>query len=524
MSSPCEFYGNPIAGMSNPWYPPLGPSYNLMADHPPSNSREMRNRAEKMRRDKLNAFIGELATLVPMVARSAKRMDKTSILRLTATHLRIYQTLLNGKDKLHMELPKHVDQYILEQLVCEQLGGFLLILTPTGKIVFVSHTVEHLLGHLQTDLMGQSIYNITSPEDHDLLRMYISTESVLNCQWKKCFSIRLKRAGPRTESAVYEPVRIMSVHRSSNNNDYNQNTSTSRDAASNTLNNDVLLFFVRIFRPEPLSERLIEASKDEYMTRHLIDGRIIGCDQRISFVAGYMTEEVSGLSAFKFMHREDVRWVMIALRQMYDRGESKGSSCYRLLSRNGQFIYLRTFGFLEIDDQGTVESFICINTLVSESEGLQMINQMKKKYSALINSQISPITSCGTSDSSVQSVEDPQQVEAAIVHLITNLPSPGSDHRSTPSPRVYYNVNENQDCSTTTENSPIRPYHMKLKTASKRPPSTELRTNIYKRQKTSPQLPSLSNVTPYQNRSQLTEITQTEPSLYQHDQLLRNKI
>ncbi|KAJ8924625.1 hypothetical protein NQ315_000775 [Exocentrus adspersus] len=57
----------------------------------------MRNKAEKQRRDRLNAFIGELATLVPMVARSAKRMDKTSILRLTATHLRIYQTLINGK-------------------------------------------------------------------------------------------------------------------------------------------------------------------------------------------------------------------------------------------------------------------------------------------------------------------------------------------------------------------------------------------------------------------------------------------
>lgn len=52
----------------------------------------MRNRAEKMRRDKLNSYIGELATLVPMVARSAKRMDKTSILRLAATHLRIYQS------------------------------------------------------------------------------------------------------------------------------------------------------------------------------------------------------------------------------------------------------------------------------------------------------------------------------------------------------------------------------------------------------------------------------------------------
>lgn len=56
-----------------------------------SNSREMRNKAEKMRRDKLNSFIGELATLVPMVSRSAKRMDKTTILRLAASFLRLHQ-------------------------------------------------------------------------------------------------------------------------------------------------------------------------------------------------------------------------------------------------------------------------------------------------------------------------------------------------------------------------------------------------------------------------------------------------
>lgn len=69
---------------------------------------------------------------------------------------------------------------------------------------------------------------------------------------------------------------------------------------------------------------------------------------------------------------------------MYDRGESKGSSCYRLLSRTGQFIYLRTVGFLELDSQGVVESFICINTLVAESEGLRLITEMKERYSAMI--------------------------------------------------------------------------------------------------------------------------------------------
>lgn len=75
------------------------------------------------------------------------------------------------------------------------------------------------------------------------------------------------------------------------------------------------VLFVQSYRPEPLKDQLLEASKDEYVTRHLVDGRIINCDQRISVVAGYMSEEVSGLSAFNFIHKEDVRWVMIALRQ-----------------------------------------------------------------------------------------------------------------------------------------------------------------------------------------------------------------
>lgn len=72
---------------------------------------------------------------------------------------------------------------------------------------------------------------------------------------------------------------------------------------------------VRVIKPPTITERLFEANKFEYKTRHLIDGRIVQCDQRISIVAGYMADEVSGLSPFTFMHKDDVRWVMVALRQ-----------------------------------------------------------------------------------------------------------------------------------------------------------------------------------------------------------------
>ncbi|CAH1170148.1 unnamed protein product [Phaedon cochleariae] len=475
--------------MANPWYPACNrSSYNFVMDTPPSNSREQRNKAEKQRRDKLNAYIAELARLVPMVSRSAKRMDKTSILRLTATFLRINQTLMNSNSSANMNFPKHVDQFLLEQLVCEQMGGFLLIVLPTGKIVFVSHTIENLLGHLQTDLMGQSLFNITSSDDHERLRTYLQCIGAVEHDWTKYFGVRLRRAGPRSESAVFEPAKMMGVHRQAGGAgvggaglggagqvDGGASPASSRSSTTSSVgcsNNDMIVLFVKICQPEPLVDRLIEASKEEYVTRHLIDGKIIGCDQRISIIAGYMREEVTGHSAFKYMHRDDMRWVMIALRQMYDRGESRGSSCYRLQSRNGMFIYLRTCGFLEIDDQGTVESFICVNSLVDEREGLDLIEEMKRKYSAIINSTYTlGEDNENTPQAPIDLVEDPVQVDQAVAQLMRNLPSPGSDNRSTPSPLVHH---ENQDypnhlTNNTEKNyvteSPNNKYQVRLKTA-----------------------------------------------------------
>ncbi|CAH0545669.1 unnamed protein product [Brassicogethes aeneus] len=543
MLAPSEYCASFIddTAMQTNWYPPtrgtnnnfvMDPRYDQVLSFN-SNNRHLRNQAEKQRRDRLNSYIGELASLVPMVARSTKRMDKTSILRIAAAYLRIYQTLLNNKGQPHMDLPKHVDQFLLDQLVCDQLGGFLLILTSSGKVVFISHTVENLLAHLQTDLMGQSLFNITAPEDHDRLRTYLRSEGVVEAEWRKYFKIKLKRAGPRSESPVYETVKMMGMHRSQINNHCGSPSSSpgsSRDLTSPTSStgsntNDVLVFFVRICRPEPLLEMLIEASKDEYVTRHLIDGRIISCDQRISLVAGYMIDEVSGMSAFKYMHKDDVRWVMIALRQMYDRGESRGSSCYRLISRNGQFIYLRTFGFLEIDDQGTVESFVCVNVQVNEIEGLQLIDQMKKKFSAIIahnNADTPP-------RESDDRTEDPQQVDEAVAHLMHNLPLPCSDPRlpknncAGPSSNGRKPSLASQLPQPVAEPSAKRPHARKTaahqvaryKTAKRALVQTDVDANLNNKRLKSPSSPQTTltaNTKCYNNaRVQITELPHTEP-------------
>ena len=51
----------------------------------------MRNKAEKLRRDKLNSYITKLGGLLPSVNTTPKRMDKTSILRLASNFLRCHR-------------------------------------------------------------------------------------------------------------------------------------------------------------------------------------------------------------------------------------------------------------------------------------------------------------------------------------------------------------------------------------------------------------------------------------------------
>lgn len=85
-------------------------------------------------------------------------------------------------------------------------------------------------------------------------------------------------------------------------------------------NTVIVLFqvFIGMVRPKTdtfITERRIEAHRMEYRTRHSVDGEIIQCEQKISLVIGYMAQEVFGLNAMNFMHRDDVRWVIIALRE-----------------------------------------------------------------------------------------------------------------------------------------------------------------------------------------------------------------
>lgn len=70
---------------------------------------------------------------------------------------------------------------------------------------------------------------------------------------------------------------------------------------------------------------------------------------------------------------------------MYSKGGGFGTSTYRLQSKTGEFIFLRTHGHLEYDKETNKPiSFICVNTLLSREEGLKGLVAMKERFSAKV--------------------------------------------------------------------------------------------------------------------------------------------
>lgn len=94
--------------------------------------------------------------------------------------------------------------------------------------------------------MGQTLFNITSPDDHDRLKFYLQYEGVLDAEYKKNFNLKLKRAGPRSETAVYEPVRLMGMHRLATGlPDSSLSPSTTSSSSSSIgINNDVSIVYL----------------------------------------------------------------------------------------------------------------------------------------------------------------------------------------------------------------------------------------------------------------------------------------
>jgi PAS domain-containing protein len=429
-------------GGRKPRFPELPPKY--------SSSRELRNRAEKMRRDRLNKLIEEMRMLVPMISTRTKKSDTTrsSILRLTANFLRVSR--LFPQDAKTEEKGTSGNSLVSEGLPhLESMDGFFFILAEDGRILFVSENIDKFIGFSQIELMGFPIFNFAHPGDQSKIKASLvkraapctgqatkenpesfaevpAASSSSTCDTlapyqaddrgpRQSFYIRLREKPlAKQDKAQYEHMHVVGHLRKTEN----------MEERSKTVGQYTFIGVMRPVRDRPITElSLVESIQDQYLTRHLPDGRIIYTDHRISTIAGYLPSEVKGKSAFNFFFAEDLPWTTMAMRHMFASANGEGSTVYRLFTQTGELICLQTKGFLEFNKTtNKIESFLCINTVIRPEDSERYLNEQKERFTPFItevqiNSMVSSNPSLEIAQSSTLALPSSEPLASRILQF-----------------------------------------------------------------------------------------------------------
>uniref|UniRef100_A0A8C7Z464 Basic helix-loop-helix ARNT like 1a n=1 Tax=Oryzias sinensis TaxID=183150 RepID=A0A8C7Z464_9TELE len=369
------------------------------------NAREAHSQIEKRRRDKMNSFIDELASLVPTCNAMSRKLDKLTVLRMAVQHMKTLRGAANPYTEANYK-PAFLSDDELKHLILRAADGFLFVVgCDRGKILFVSESVFKILNYSQNDLIGQSLFDYLHPKDIAKVKEQLSSsdtaprERLIDAKTglpvktditpgpsrlcsgaRRSFFCRMKcnRPSVKVEDKDFPSTcskkkadrkSFCTIHSTGylkswpptkmgldeDNEPDNEGCNLSCLVAIGRLHPHIV--------PQP-SPADIRVKPTEYVSRHAIDGKFVFVDQRATAILAYLPQELLGTSFYEYFHQDDINHLAECHRQVLQMREKINTNCYKFKIKDGSFITLRSrwFSFMNPWTK-EVEYIVSTNTI-----------------------------------------------------------------------------------------------------------------------------------------------------------------
>ncbi|KAK3093787.1 hypothetical protein FSP39_020222 [Pinctada imbricata] len=325
-----------------------------------SEKRKEKSRdAARCRRSKETEIFTELSREIPVYNGSQNQLDKASVMRLAISHLKMRKIM----DKYNED---GIVEDKLDSLYSKALEGFLLLLSEDGDIIYVSDNVAKYLGIVQVDLIGQSIFEFAHPRDHDEVTDIFSKhhgkkdkcsgEGTTFFMRMKC-TLTSKGKSVNLKSASYKVLKFAGkmVH--------------DELKVKNGSKSSLYPFLLLIGEPVPHPSNIeIPLDGKTFLTRHNMDMTFTYCDERMTDLIGYESEELMDQSLYMYHHAADSETLDKAYKDLFSKGQTMTGQ-YRFLARGGGYVWVVTQGTVITNSRTQKpQCVVCVHYVISNIE------------------------------------------------------------------------------------------------------------------------------------------------------------
>nr|XP_021156250.1 ribosomal RNA processing protein 36 homolog [Columba livia] len=252
----------------------------------PSTPRPFRSTksASKARRDQINVELQALRSLLPISAREKERLSYLHTMALVCLQLR-------GAQLFPPDLAPPAGLALGMELL-SLLPGFLLVLSASGKLVYISENVAQVLGLSVVELLaqGDTVFDILDGQAHEDVRKQLllaqeepGREVTFVGEMHTSKAFRLRHGGNRA----------VAVH--------GHFAALGQPASSTTT---VFLALCTLVARLP-TDGDAGSHDDLFQSTHILDMTFTDVTESVTYHLGYRREELIGQSWYSLLHPED---------------------------------------------------------------------------------------------------------------------------------------------------------------------------------------------------------------------------